>query len=398
MIGKLSARQAATFKGPGKLGDGGGLWVRVTPAGGRFWFLRYRFQGRYREMGLGSADDVGLREAREGAARARRLIREGLDPIAARRQQRAKEAIPTFAACAERFLSDNEGAWNNATHRAQWRSTLDAFVLPSFGNRQVDTIGVDDVLKVLQPLWQSTPETASRVRGRIERVLDWARARGYRTGENPAKWSGHLDKLLPKRSKPNHFASMDWQSVPTFMGELRERQSVPARCLEFGILTVARSGQVRGMRWSEVDGSTWTIPGTRMKAGRQHRVPLSARAASVLDEMRRFGCEPSQLVFPGSRPGRPLSDITIGAAVLRHMGRAGLTVHGFRSSFRNWCSEETDFSREVIEASLAHVVADKTEAAYFRSDVFEKRRRLMDDWARYCERIGGAGRLPGVRH
>ena len=386
MTGKLTARRVATIKTPGKYGDGHGLWLRFTPAGRRWWFLRFRFRGRDRELGLGSAEEVGLKEARESAARARRQIREGLDPIEERRKVRAKASAPTFAECAKRFLASHEAGWRNAKHCAQWHSTLEAYAYPVLGEQPVNAVGVADVLLVLEAVWTTKPETASRLRGRIERVLDWARARGLRHGENPARWRGHLDKLLPKRSQVRavrHHAALPWREVPEFMAALRAREGIAARALEFAVLTAARSGEVRSMGWDEVDGEVWTVPAERMKAKREHRVPLSARALAILDEMRRFGSEPGQLVFPGMRAGRPLSDMSL-TAVLRRMGREILTAHGFRSTFRDWSAETTSFPREVCEQALAHTLADKVEAAYRRGDLFEKRRRLMSAWAGYC--------------
>jgi integrase len=345
--------------------------------------LRYRFQGRDREMGLGG-EYVSLKEARHSAAQARRQIREGLDPIEERRKARGKSSAPTFAKCAKQFINDNQVAWGSAKHRAQWRNTLGSYVFPVLGDKPVDTIDVDDVLRVLTPLWTLRPETASRVRGRIERVLDWARARGLRHGENPARWRGHLDNLLPKRSKVRavrHFAALPWRGVPAFMTALRAREGVAERALEFAVLTAARSGEVRGMRWDEVDGDVWAIPAERIKAKQEHRVPLSPRALVILDELPRF--DGAELVFPGMRPGRPLNDMTLGA-VLKRMGHSDLTVHGFRSTFRDWSAESTNFTREVCEQALAHTLVDKTEAAYRRGDLLEKRRRLMNAWAVYC--------------
>ena len=385
MAGKLTARRVATLKEPGKYGDGRGLWLRVRPDGRRGWVFRYRFRGRDREMGLGSADEVSLREAREQATGARQLLREGRDPIEESRKKRAAaRGMPSFAGCAEAFLAANETAWRNPKHRQQWRNTLGAYVFPAFGDSPVDSISVDDVLRVLQPLWQAKPETASRLRGRIERVLDWARVKGFRDGENPARWRGHLDKLLPKPSDVRavrHFAALPWRDLPAFMDDLKGRRGVAARALEFAVLTVVRSGEVRGMQRSEVDGDAWTVPAARMKAQREHRVPLSAPALALLNELPRF--DGAELVFPGMRPGRPLSDMTLGA-VLKRMGRGDLTVHGFRSTFRDWAAEATSFSREVCEQELAHTLANKVEAAYRRGDLFEKRRELMEAWASYC--------------
>ena len=384
MTGKLTARRVATFKGPGKCGDGRGLWLRVVPAGRRWWFLRYRLRGRDRELGLGSADEVGLKEARAGAARARRQVREGLDPIEEVRKARAKSGAPTFAECAARFLASHEASWRNAKHRAQWRSTLEAYAYPVLGEQPVNAVGTADVLRVLEPTWTTKPETASRVRGRIERVLDWARVRGFRDGENPARWRGHLDKLLPNRSQVRpvrHHAALPWRETPEFMTALRLREGVAARALEFAILTGARSGEVRGMRRDEVDDDVWTVPPERMKAQREHRVPLSPRAVALLNELPRI--DGGGFVFPGMRHARPLSDMSL-TAVLKRMGREGLTVHGFRSTFRDWCAETTHFPREVCEQALAHTLANKVEAAYRRGDLFEKRRRLMTAWAVYC--------------
>ena len=393
MAGKLTARQVATLKEPGKHGDGRGLWLRVRPDGRRGWVFRYRFRGRDREMGLGSADEVALREAREQAVSARQLLREGRDPIEESRKKRAAaRGVPSFAGCAEAFLAANETAWRNPKHRQQWRNTLGAYVFPAFGESPVDSISMDDVLRVVQPLWQAKPETASRIRGRVERILDWARARGLRDGENPARWRGHLDQLLPSRAKVRpvrHFAALPWRDIPAFMESLHRRQGIAAGALEFAILTAARSGEVRGARWREIDGDTWVIPAERMKARREHRVPLSPRALAILDEMRRFGSEPVQLVFPGIRTGKPMSDMTLGA-VLKRMGRHDATAHGFRSSFRDWAAEATSFPREVCEQALAHTLANKVEAAYRRGDLFEKRRQLMTVWSAYCEQPPGA--------
>ena len=385
MTGKLTARRVATIKAPGKYGDGHGLWLRVIPVGRRWWFLRYRFRGRDRELGLGSADEVGLKEARQSAARARRQIREGLDPIERRRKERAKSSAPTFAECAERFISANQATWRNAKHCAQWRSTLETYAYPVLGEKPVDAVDDADVQAVLTPLWTLKPQTASRLRGRIERVLDSARVRGDRQGENPARWRGHLAELLPKPSEVRavrHFAALPWREVPAFMNALRAREGITARTLEFAVLTTARPGEVRWMRWNEVDGDVWTVPAEKMKAQREHRVPLSPRALAILNELPRL--DGGEFVFPGMRAGRPLSDMSL-TAVLRRMGREVLTAHGFRSTFRDWCAETTNFPREVCEQALAHTLASKVEAAYRRGDLFEKRRQLMTAWARYCE-------------
>lgn len=337
-------------------------------------------------MGLGSADVVTLAEARQAAHKARRQLRDGLDPIEEKHKERAAATAPTFEQCAAAFLDSNESAWSNAKHRQQWHNTFTAHVFPVMGDKPVDTIGIEDVLATLQPIWQSKPEIASRVRGRVERVLDFARARGFRTGENPARWRGHLDAILPARSKVKtvrHFAALPWREIPEFMAALREREGIAARTLEFAILTGARSGEARLMVWDEVDldTGTWIIPASRMKAHREHRVPLSKRAVELLRDTPRIAG--SNLVFPGQRAGKPLSDMTLGA-VLKRMGYS-VTAHGFRSSFRDWAAETTNFPREVVEEALAHALTNKVEAAYRRGDLLMKRRRLMDAWSDYCE-------------
>ena len=382
MIEKLTARRVATTKTPGKYGDGRGLWLIVRPNGRRGWVFRYRFRGRDREMGLGG-EEVSLKEARQSAARARQLIREGLDPIEERRKARAKAMAPTFRESAEEYMTTHETEWG-AKHRAQWRNTLETYAYPVFRGKPVGAVDVDDVLKVLRPLWTLKPQTASRLRGRIELVLDAARAQSKRYGANPARWRRHLKHLLPKLSEVwavRHHKALPWRDAPKFMAALRAIEGVAVRALEFAILTGARSGEVRGMRWDELDGDVWTVPAERIKAKREHRVPLSPRAVAILNELPRF--DDAELVFPGRLPGRPLNDMTLGA-VLKRMGHSDLTVHGFRSTFRDWSAETTNFPREVCEQALAHTLADKTEAAYRRGDLFEKRRRLMNAWAAYC--------------
>ena len=400
MQGRLTARRVATLRTPGKYGDGRNLWLRIRPDGGKAWIFRYSLQGRAREMGLGPTADVSLREAREQAARARQHLRQGNDPIEARRrEQTARRGIPSFRQCANQFIAAHETGWRNPKHRKQWHNTLASYAFPVVGDRPVDAIGTDEVLRVLQPLWQAKPETASRVRGRIERVLDWARARDLRGGENPARWRGHLDQLLPKPNQVRavrHHAALAWEDVPSFMADLRGQAGVAPRALEFGILTAARSGEVRAMLWSEMNRGVWTLSAARMKGKQEHRVPLSVQALAILDQMRDFGSEPGQLVFPGMRPGRPLSDMSL-TAVLRRMGRNDLTVHGFRSTFRDWAAEETHFSREVCEQALAHTLANKVEAAYRRGDLFKKRRRLMTAWADYCTRPADSADVVSIR-
>ncbi|RMD91187.1 MAG: site-specific integrase [Alphaproteobacteria bacterium] len=387
--GKLSVARCRTAP-PGKYGDGGGLWLRVRPNGARNWTFRYMIDGRAREMGCGAWPDVSLAQARETAAECRRLLRAGRDPI----EERRRRVTPTFRACTARFLEAHRESWRNAKHRQQWENTLATYADAELGGVPVDRVDTPHVLRVLEPVWTEKPETASRLRGRIERILDWAAARGYRGRDNPARWRGHLDALLPAKTKVRavrHHAALPWTEIPAFMAALREREGIAARALELAILTAARSGEVRGMTWEEVDlgARVWNVPAQRMKAGRAHRVPLPERALAILREMETSRYEEEEFVFPGARRGRPLSDMSL-SAVLKRMGCTDITVHGFRSSFRDWCAESTAFPREVAEAALAHVVADKVEAAYRRGDLFAKRQRLMEAWAAYCQRSPAA--------
>lgn len=389
--GRLTALQVFKMTAPGRYGDGGGLWLQVSPAGTKSWLFRFMLDGRARQMGLGAVSDVTLAEAREAARDARRLSREGIDPIDEREQKRAEMRAArmrhvTFRDCAERYMKAHEAGWRNPKHRDQWRSTLTTYADPVLGELSVSQIDTALVLKVLEPIWLAKPETASRTRGRIEAVLDWAQARGYRKGENPARWRGHLDKLLPSKARVRrveHHGALPYQRVPAFITELRLKPFVSARALEFTILTAARTGEVIGARWPEIDldEASWTVPAERMKAGREHRVPLCAHAVAILHGMPR---EDGGFAFPGAKPKSGLSNMAM-LQLLRGMdGTEGLTVHGFRSAFRDWAAEQTDYPREVAEAALAHTISDKVEAAYRRGDLFEKRRRLMEDWAAFC--------------
>ncbi len=382
---KLSARTVATLTKPGRHADGNGLYLVIDPSGARRWAFLFTHDGKRREMGLGSAGAVTLAAARDLAFEARKRVAAGIDPLEARRE--AAKAIvgkPTFGPCALGYIAAHEASWRNAKHRQQWRSTLETYCT-AIWDKPVDEIDTEAVLGVLQPLWQSVPETASRLRGRIEAVLDAARAQGHRTGENPARWRGHLDHLLakPQKLSRGHHAAMPYSEVPAFVASLREREALAALALEFVILTAARSGEVLGARWSEFDlaAKVWTIPAARMKAGREHRVPLSGRAMAILAKLAEG--RTGDFVFPGQRPGKPLSGMAM-EMVLRRL-KAEVTVHGFRSSFRDWCGEETHFPREVAEAALAHVAGDATERAYRRGDALEKRRGLMEAWAAFCE-------------
>ena len=373
----LNARKVETAT-PGRHGDGRGLFLYVKKSGARSWVLRYQVAGRRRDLGLGAFPDVSLAMARERALEARRLIAEGTDPIA--NKQQAKPM--TFRESALDLIESKRPGWKNAKHAAQWVSTLEAYAFPKLGPMQVAKIETADVIAALKPIWSEKPETANRVRQRIEAVIDYASALGIRTGENPARWRGHLANLLPKPTKMRavqHHPALPHSKIPKFMSALEGRSGVSARALAFTILTAARSGETRGMTWAEIDldARVWTIPANRMKAGKEHRVPLADASLALLGEPREAGA----LVFGSeTKPGKRLSDMSM-TALLRRMGYTDITVHGFRSTFRDWAGETTGFPREVIEAALAHGIKDKAEAAYARSDLFDKRRNLMEGWA-----------------
>jgi integrase len=377
----LSARTVATLTKPGRHSDGGGLYLNITASGARSWVFMWKADGKRREMGLGALRDVPLAKARERASEVRQKLADGLDPIAARD---SKPKVMTFGEAADALIESMSSSWRNEKHRAQWKMTLTTYCEPLRG-KPVTAIGTEAVLKVLQPLWTTKPETASRLRGRMERVFDFARTRGQGTGENPARWRGHLDAVLPRRARltRGHHKAMPFDDVPTFMVALQGREGIAPRALEFAILTAARSGEVFGASWGEFDleARVWTVPAARMKAGRVHRVPLSARAVEILREMQQKRL--SDFVFPGTKPGRPLSVMAL-EMVLRRM-KVDVTVHGFRSAFRDWAGERTHFPREVAEAALAHLVGDAVERAYRRGDALEKRRKLMDAWAHFLE-------------
>ena len=373
----LSAQKVKTAK-PGRHGDGRGLFLYVKPSGTRSWILRYQVQSRRRDLGLGAYPDVSLAMARERAAEARQLIANGEDPIGKKQQSKPK----TFKDAALELIEKKRHGWKNAKHAAQWTSTLESYVFPKIGRVQVSKIETADVIGTLTPIWSDKPETANRIRQRIEAVIDYASALGIRTGDNPARWRGHLDHLFPKPKKVRavkHHAALPHAEIANFMAELSARTGVAAQALGFTILTAARSGETRGMTWGEVDleKATWTIPAQRMKAGKEHRVPLSKGAIALLGVRR----DANKLVFESeAKPGKPISDMSM-TAVLRRMKRDDITVHGFRSTFRDWAGETTSFPREVTEAALAHGIKDKAEAAYARSDLFDKRRLLMEAWA-----------------
>jgi integrase len=380
-INRLNARAVSTITKRGRHADGGGRYLSISPNGGRRWVFLYRWHGKPTEIGFGSARDVTLARARELATQARAKLAEGEDPRYARRRTEGA----TFGECADRLIEAMRPSWRNPRHISAWEMTMRDYAAP-LRRLPVDKIVTDDVLAVLKPIWNQLPETASRLRGRIERVLDAAKAQGLRSGENPARWRGHLEQLLPKRQSitRGHYQAMRHDDVPTFIGRLRSKQTTAALALEFIILTAARCGEAVGARWDEFDlkNGVWTVPVARMKAGREHRVPLSQPALGILRVMREL--HDGDLVFPSSRDlGKPLGVRTVWRAMCS-MRAGDATVHGFRSSFRDWAAECTGFPNEVCEAALAHAVANKVEAAYRRGDLFEKRRKLMEAWAAYC--------------
>jgi integrase len=386
-IHKLTARAAETISKPGRHGDGGGLYLSVSADGRRRWVFLYTWRGKLREAGLGSASKGGvtLKAARDKAAEGRAFVKAAVDPIAEWNRPEA-EAVPTFAKIADDYVDAQKGGWRNEKHRAQWTMTLTSYC-EAIRNTPVDEIDTEAVLSVLKPLWARAPETASRLRGRIEAVLDAAKAKGHvgRNEANPARWRGHLDKLLPKRSKltRGHHAAMPYKDVPKFIGELVLREATAARGLEFCILTATRTSEALQARWSEfdLDDKLWILPAERTKAGRAHRVPLSDRAMNILREMEK--AKAGDYVFPGNRAKRPLSNMAF--EMLLRRAKSKFTAHGFRSSFRDWAGNETHFPRELAEHALAHVIGDKAEQAYRRSDALARRRELMDAWARYCD-------------
>jgi integrase len=392
-LGKLTAL-GVKKAGTGRHGDGGGLYLVVSNTGSRKWVLRIQFNGKRHDLGLGSASNVSLGEARETAEDMRRSVRRGEDPRANRR--RANQSMPTFQEAAEMVHKEHSPSWKNAKHAQQWLSSMEAYAFPHLGNLPVDQIDGPMVRDVLAEIWLTIPETARRVRQRIGTVLDFAHAKGWREFEAPLR---SITRGLPKQPKVRqHFAAMPWKDVPDFitdMDSILKASETVKLAIEFLILTAARSGEVRGALWSEFDleQKSWAIPASRMKAGRAHRIPLSDRAVDILKHMGDFRrtSEPDAFVFEGQKPGRPLSDMTLSMPIRR--AELPITIHGFRSAFRDWCAEATNTPREIAEACLAHVVKDQAEAAYARTDHFDKRRVVMKDWAAFC--TGSQGRQPG---
>ena len=406
-IRRLNALAVSRTKKRGMYPDGNGLYLQVAASGAKSWVYRFMLDGVARWMGLGPCDAVTLADARGRAVEARRLRLAGVDPIEARAGARAKARLEaarsiTFQNAAERYMEAHKAGWRNAKHTAQWRNTLKTYAYPVLAPLPVQGVDTALVMKVLEPIWTAKTETANRVRGRIESVLDWASARGYRLGENPARWRGHLENLLPRRSrvqKVEHHRALPYGEIGAFMASLRRQQGAAAGVLEFLILTACRTGEVIGARWGEINigEAVWTVPAERVKSGRQHRVPLSPAALAVIQAMQEERATESDdaFVFPGGKRGRPLSDMAI-RGLLRRMGRSDFTVHGFRSTFRDWSAERTNYPREVAEMALAHVISDAVEAAYRRGDLFQKRRRLMDEWARFCGVRVQAGKVVAI--
>jgi integrase len=403
-IGKLTALDVTRAKGPAALHDGGGLYLRVSATGAKSWVFRFQLDGRRRDMGLGPYPAISLAEARGRAAEHRKQRHDGIDPLAAKADRRQAQRLDaaramTFEKCAEAHIAAHKAGWRDGKHEAQWRQSLTDYVFPVFGALSVQSVHVGLVLKALEPIWTAKPETASRVRGRIESVIDWATARGYRRGENPARWRGHLENLLPKKSKVRgvaHYAALPYPETGAFMAELRQEEGVAPRALEFLILTAARSSEVRGARWDEINMAerAWTIPRERMKAGKEHRAPLSDAALTIVRKMAEI--RQGDFVFPGIRAGRPIGKLSY-FLVLRRMGRGDLTAHGFRSTFRDWVAESTAFPTEVAEMALAHTVGAAVERAYRRGDLFQKRRQMMDAWAHFCDGRPVGGEVVPIR-
>lgn len=415
----LTVKQIAKLTEPGRYGDGRGLYLQIMPTGARSWILRYERGGRERWMGLGPLHTVPLEGektkdgkwitgARDKAQQARQLLLEGFDPIDTRQAERAGQATEaalqqaknvTFKAAAEQCFKFHSPKWKNAKHRAQFLSTLEMYAFPTLGKLPVEAVDKALVLKAITPIWQSKNETASRVRGRIEAVLDYAKVQGWRDGENPAAWDGNLVHALPAPgtfTQVKHHAALPFADVFDFMTQLATREGMGARALEFLILTAARTGEVIGARWDEIDlpGKTWIIPASRMKAKKEHRVPLSDRAVAVLKALPRE----ADFVFPGGRKGTAISNMAMATLLIR-MERLDITVHGFRSTFRDWAAERTGYENNIVEMALAHAIGNKVEAAYRRGDLFTKRTKLMADWAKYCamKPVGTANNVTPIR-
>ncbi len=388
---RLTAMMVQKLKEKGRYGDGDGLYLQVGPTGRKSWLFRYTRHGKAREMGLGALNAMSLADARGAAASARHMLAIGVDPLEARTTERERQRAEacsgiTFSECAAAYIEANKSGWRSEKHAAQWSSTIKTYVEPVLGNLPVQAIDLNRIMEVLQPIWTTKTETASRLRGRIETILDWAAVQKYRPAENPARWKGYLDKLLPppsKVQKAQHHPALPYMEIGTFMMALRQQDGNAARALELTILTAARTSEALNAQWDEfdLDAKVWNIPGVRMKAGNDHRIPLSNAGMTVLTKMAEV--RQGTFVFPGRKKGQPLSNMTL-LQLLKRMGRADITTHGFRSTFRDWISERTNFSNEVAEMALAHTIDNRVEAAYRRGDLLDKRRELMEKWGAFC--------------
>ena len=398
-INRLTALQVQKLSKPGYHADGAGLHLCVKATGGKSWIFRYRYGGKEREMGLGPLHTVSLAEAREKALAQRKMLLAGVDPLAAKhasevQRKLAEASVITFDTAATSYIASHRAGWKNEKHAEQWTNTLTTYASPVFGSLPVADITTPLVLRVLEPIWTTKTETASRVRGRVEKVLDWCKTQGYRTGDNPAAWRGHLENLLSapqKTKKAEHHPALPWREIGTFMQELRTMPGTAALATEFIILTNCRTSEAIEARWSEIDTveKRWTIPAARMKAAKEHTIPLSDAALAVLQRLKAETKE-GEFVFPGGKKNTALSNMAC-LALLKRMGRGDLTVHGFRSSFRDWAGESTAHPREVIEHAMSHQLKDKAEAAYQRGSLLERRRVLMADWAQYCAQPAATG-------
>lgn len=392
-IEKLTPEFVATVDKPGMYPDGLGLYLQVSKWQTKSWLFRYSQNYRLRSLGLGACHTVTLTEARKRAKQARQQLLDGNDPIDTKHEKRraalaTRARMMTFDQCATAYIEAHRHGWKNPKHADQWTNTINTYASPTIGSLAVSAVDTALVMKVLQPIWTTKTETATRLRGRIESILGWATVSGYRSGDNPARWRGHLDNLLPKRSKVAkvaHHPALPYSEMAGFIKQLRAQAGVAALALEFTILTATRTGEIIGARWDEIDlaSKTFTIPSERMKAEREHRVPLCTRAIKILKELLPLGGE---FVFPGLKPKKPLSNMAM-LKVLQRMGRGDLTVHGFRSTFRDWAAERTEYPHEMAEMALAHTIDNKVEAAYRRGDLFKKRIRMMQDWQKHCETI-----------
>jgi integrase len=397
-VNKLTAKYIEHKKEPGWYPDGNGLYLQISSTGSKSWVYRYQIKGKERRHGLGSFNSTNsLDRARKEAEFCGQLRKDGIDPIDYKNEislknDLAKAKSITFKECAIAYIESHKHGWKNKKHESQWRNTMETYAYPVIGNLPVQSVDIDLIMKIIEPIWYDKTETASRIRQRIENILDWATVRKFRTGDNPALWRGRIDKLLPKRNKvqkPKHFAAMDYRDLPEYFQTVRKKDTIASKALAFTILTATRNGEARAATRSEIDdkATAWVIPDNRMKADREHRVPLSKEALAVIKEVDPFKKVADDFLFPGNVKGKPINE----AALMKLLKQTHptLTIHGFRSTFRDWCAEQTSYPREVAEAALAHTLKDKTEAAYQRGDMFDKRRKLMESWADYC--LNGKG-------